>query len=154
MTPASLFPLLNGAAMAGWILLLIAILFRLPRLRDLVAGLAIPAALSACYAAIVVVVMPGSDGGFGSLGAVARLFASEWMLLAGWIHYLAFDLFVGAWIARRLDRAGLHRAAIAAVMPFAFLVGPIGLLAYLVLSITLDGRSGGGGTARSSEVRP
>jgi hypothetical protein len=39
-------------------------------------------------------------GGFSSLAAVAELFSNQWLLLAGWVHYLAFDLFVGTWETR------------------------------------------------------
>jgi hypothetical protein len=43
--------------------------------------------------------MQGGEGGFGSLADVMKLFAREEAVLAGWIHYLAFDLFVGTWEA-------------------------------------------------------
>ena len=39
----------------------------------------------------------GSEGGFSSLARVAALFRDPWALLAGWVHYLCFDLFTGAW---------------------------------------------------------
>ena len=42
----------------------------------------------------------GAEGGFGSLADVATLFQKQELLLAGWIHYLAFDLFIGAWEVR------------------------------------------------------
>ena len=47
-------------------------------------------------------------GGYDSLAAVQRLFAVPELLLAGWLHYLAFDLFVGVWIAKRAGAPSLH----------------------------------------------
>ena len=46
----------------------------------------------------------GAEGGFGSLADVATLFGKPELLLAGWIHYLAFDLFIGAWEVRDAQR--------------------------------------------------
>ena len=51
-------------------------------------------------------------GGFGSIAEVRALFANDSALAAGWLHYLAFDLFVGAWIAR--EGPGLGRPRLAA----------------------------------------
>ena len=64
---------------------------------------------------------------------MATLFHSDWALLAGWVHYLAFDLFVGAWVAARLDRAGIGRMVQAAILPTVFLFGPLGLLLALMV---------------------
>ena len=44
--------------------------------------------------------------------------------LAGWSHYLAFDLFVGAWIVRESQRLALTpRVSLA----FTLMAGPLGL---------------------------
>jgi len=67
-------------------------------------------------------------GGFGSLLEVRALFASDPALLAGWLHYLAFDLFVGLWIAERADARGLNRFIQAPLLFATFMFGPIGLL--------------------------
>jgi hypothetical protein len=54
-------------------------------------------------------------------------------LAAGWLHYLAFDLFVGTWVARRAGDLGLPHLAIVPVLALAFLFGPAGLLAFFAL---------------------
>ena len=41
-----------------------------------------------------------AQGGFGTLEGVAELLSNRWLLLAGWIHYLASDLFIGSWEVR------------------------------------------------------
>src|SRR4029079_9633538 len=93
MSPHQLFPMLNVAAMVGWLLL--AVSPRWPRLID-VAGRAFPLAFACVYIVAIAANWRGSEGGFSPLADGATLFANPWLLLAGWIHYLAFDLFVGA----------------------------------------------------------
>jgi len=51
-------------------------------------------------------------------------------LVAGWIHYLAFDLFVGLWIATEADKAGISRWLQAPILVATFMFGPIGLLLF------------------------
>ena len=76
---------------------------------------------------------PGVAGGFASLAAVAALLATPNVLLVGWVHYLAFDLFLGAWIARRAAAEGPQLRALLPALPVTFLVGPAGLLLFLAL---------------------
>ena len=73
------------------------------------------------------------DGGYGSLAEVQRLFANPALLTAGWLHYLAFDLFVGAWIAERAARLGLPHALALPLLALTFLFGPAGLLAFFAV---------------------
>ncbi len=74
-----------------------------------------------------------SDGGFGSLAEVAALFQKDEALLAGWIHYLAFDLFVGMWITQDADRKGINRWLVLPCLIFTFMLGPVGLLIYIII---------------------
>ncbi|MEO1749630.1 MAG: abscisic acid-deficient protein Aba4 family protein, partial [Pseudomonadota bacterium] len=53
---------------------------------------------------------------------------NEWALLAGWIHFLAFDLFVGAVMAARMDRVGVSRVVQAPILGATFMLGPLGFL--------------------------
>src|SRR5690606_30344212 len=97
------FSLAGTLAMAGWLALLF-----LPRWSALIALLkfGLIGLLSVAYAVLVMVYFFRVEGGgFGSIAEVRQLFLSDGGLLAGWIHYLAFDLFVGLWIAERADRA-------------------------------------------------
>jgi hypothetical protein len=68
-----------------------------------------------------------------SVPGIRALFMSDGGIVLGWTHYLAFDLFVGQWIARDADNKGFHRLF---QLPFLFLTlmaGPIGLLAWLMV---------------------
>ncbi|HEX2115557.1 MAG TPA: ABA4-like family protein [Alphaproteobacteria bacterium] len=132
VSPASLFGLGNMVALAGWALLASGIAFRSTLLKA-VGGLWVPIALCTLYTALIGAYWSSAEGGFSSLDGVAALFRSPWMLLAGWLHYLAFDLFIGAWIAADAEARGLHRALLIPVLPAVFLFGPAGLLLWIGL---------------------
>lgn len=135
MTPESMFSLASFTAMAGWATLAAGVAFNNALLRDLLAGRVFPALLALAYAGLIALFWAGSDGGFDSLDSVARLFANPWLLLAGWVHYLAFDLAIGAIIARRTFDEGLPRLALIPILPLTFLFGPIGWLAFEALRV-------------------
>lgn len=61
------------------------------------------------------------------------LFTNRWVALAGWVHYLAFDLFVGAWIVGEGQREGLAWWQVCPALPLTFLFGPAGLVLFTVL---------------------
>jgi len=75
-----------------------------------------------------------AGGGFGSLSEVRQLFTNDMLLVAGWVHYLAFDLFIGDWTAAMMDRAYVSRIIQGFILPVIFLFGPAGFL--LALTIT------------------
>ena len=127
----NLFSAANSLAMAGWLALLIA-----PRARLAnwwIAGLGLPITLAGLYAVLLAIHAPGAEGGFSSLAGVTALFATPGVLLAGWVHYLAFDLFIGAWICRRGAAEGMNSWAVRTCLPPTFLAGPIGLLLFLAI---------------------
>jgi disulfide bond formation protein DsbB len=132
-TAEAVFGVSGSLAMLGWISLIIGIVLRNSLLRDLVAGLVIPASISVLYTAIVAIHWWTSPGGFDSLQSVATLFQSDWMLLAGWVHFLAFDLFVGAWCARDAHARGVPRLLLVPVLPLTFLFGPGGFVLWLMI---------------------
>lgn len=130
MTPERLFSLLNLAAMLAWLPLLL-----LPRARwaSTIVPLLVPLLLAVVYVVLVALSLPGSEGGFSSLAGVRALFADDRALLAGWTHYLAFDLFVGGWEVRDARRRGVPHLLVVPALVLTFLVGPGGLLLYLVI---------------------
>ena len=100
----------------------------------------IPALLGGLYLVLFARYSGTVDGGFGSLAEVRALFESPWLLLAGWIHYLAFDLFVGAWEVRDAQRLGLHHLLVVPCLALTLMFGPVGLLLYLVLRAVVKRR--------------
>jgi hypothetical protein len=123
-----LFASANLLALAGWALLLASPL--IPTLADRLAGFALPLLLSVAYAGLVLAFWTRAEGGFGSLDDVARLFRAPQLLLAGWLHYLAFDLFVGAWEVRTARRDGIPFPFIIPCLALTFLFGPAGYLVF------------------------
>ena len=67
----------------------------------------VPSLLAVVYVVLVAATLPRSEGGFSSLAGVSALFDNPWALLAGWTHYLAFDLFIGGWEVRDAQRRGI-----------------------------------------------
>lgn len=129
MNPDTIFSTANLVAVAGWLLLMIA-----PRNRwaTLTAGTAIPIVLASVYLMLIAINLSGSRGGFSTLQGVAELFSNPWLLLAGWIHYLAFDLFVGAWVVRDSLQRRVPRLLVIPCLMLTFLFGPVGFLTYQV----------------------
>lgn len=124
MPPEALFSYASTAAMAGWALLILG-----PRRFDWFNAIAlwvIPAGLSTVYGLIVLSRFAGVGGGFDSLASVATLMADDWALLGGWVHFLAFDLFVGAVMAGRMDRVGMSRVVQGPILLAIFMFGPFG----------------------------
>ena len=84
--------------------------------------------------------MPEGFAAFNTLAGVKSLFQNDALLLAGWIHYLAFDLFVGSWEVRDANRLGIHHLLVIPCLVCTLMLGPAGLLAYFVLRVILRGR--------------
>jgi hypothetical protein len=74
-----------------------------------------------------------SDGGFGSLVAIRKLFANDALLVAGWVHYLTFDLLIGGWITRDSARLDFPHWQIVPTLVLTLLLGPVGFFAYWIM---------------------
>jgi hypothetical protein len=125
--------------MLGWLCLALAPLA--PRLADIAASLVIPGLLSVGYTALILVHWADAPGGFDSLANVMALFTNPAIALAGWVHYLAFDLFVGAWITRTARADGINHLLILPCLVLTFLFGPAGFLAFTALRASLAARA-------------
>jgi hypothetical protein len=128
MTAEQLFSILNLVTMAAWLPLVF-----LPKARwaSTVVPVLVPALLAVVYLGLIAATLPGSEGGFSTLAGVRTLFENPWALLAGWTHYLAFDLFIGGWEVRDSQRRGVPHLAVVPALLLTFFVGPVGLLLYL-----------------------
>jgi hypothetical protein len=128
MTPETIFQIANPIAMLGWIALAFAPFA--PRATDLTAALVIPMLMSVAYSALILAYWSGATGGYSSLPDVMALFTDQHVALAGWVHYLAFDLFVGAWAVRKARSAGIPHLFVLPHLVLIFLFGPAGFLTY------------------------
>jgi hypothetical protein len=135
MTPDQLFQLANPLALLGWVALFASPLA--PRAAQAVAAAAIPLLLSLAYAGLVLAFWWEAPGGFSTLPEVQALFTHPQIALAGWLHYLAFDLFLGAWEVRTARAEGMAHWMVIPCLILTFLFGPAGLLAFAILRFTL-----------------
>jgi hypothetical protein len=129
-----LFQYANLASLLGWVLLIGAPRWRLT--TGLVSSGAWSLGLAGVYTVLILSHYLGShasEGGFESLPQVATLFRDPWMLLAGWVHYLCFDLAVGAWASRDAQRRGVPHLLLVPALVLTFLLGPVGLLLYSLI---------------------
>jgi hypothetical protein len=131
MSPESIFQLCNSVALVGWIILL-ALPFWLQSDRFIL-GIIITL-FCIVYAWLVFSHFHFSDlQKFGSLGGVMELFTKKEIVVAGWVHYLAFDLMVGIFIKRNARKHGISHWLIIPCLLLTFMLGPIGLLLYLII---------------------
>ncbi len=135
MSSDRLFELANMVALVGWLSLLLSPL--LPRLSQIIGGLVVPALLGTLYAGLALAFWSSAKGGFGSLDQIAALFETRALLLAGWVHYLAFDLMVGAWQVRRARAEAIAFLLVIPCLALTFLFGPAGLVLFLCLRLAL-----------------
>lgn len=139
MSWESLFTFANIWAIAAW-----AALILLPRGDIIKALIFFPGIGLLCltYSVLLVLLMTGTvnDGGGGGVGGsvslttiagVRAIFGSDGGVVIGWIHYLAFDLFVGLWIARDGDNKAIARWIQVPVLLLTCVAGPVGLLVWL-----------------------
>ncbi len=125
-----IFSVASVIAAVGWLFLVV-----VPK-RPLTlhfAGVFFPLLLALMYLYFIVMHIRGAEGGFGSLADVAMLFQRRELLLAGWIHYLCFDLFIGAWEVRDSQRNGIPHLVVIPCLIMTFMLGPIGLLFYFAI---------------------
>jgi hypothetical protein len=117
-------------ALAAWLPLVF-----LPRARwaTTLVPVVMPALFAVVYVVVVASTLPWREGGFSSLTAVSALFRDPWVLLAGWTHYLAFDLFIGGWEVRDAQSRGISHLLVVPALVLTFLFGPAGFLLYLAV---------------------
>jgi hypothetical protein len=129
----TLFSTAGALAMIGW-----AGLILLPGQKlvvEVLARVLIPAAIAAIYIFLMATNLGAAppEGGFDSLASVKALFTVDALILAGWVHYLAFDLFVGSWEVSDSRREGIHHLLVVPCLLLTFMAGPVGLALYFLI---------------------
>ena len=131
MTAEQIFSIANLLALGGWLIIIF-----LPRwftADRFIIGVIITL-LSFAYLALIIKTFNLKDfSGFSSLNGVMALFSDPWLLLAGWIHYLAFDLLTGLFISKNAAKQGIRHIYIIPSLLLTFMLGPLGLLVYLIM---------------------
>jgi len=133
MSADLLFTICSIAVIPGWALLVL-----LPRWRwtlGLISPGVVPFVLGLVYLTLFLTEgFEGPEGsGFGSLEAVMLLFSVPYAVVIGWIHYLAFDLFVGCWELQDSQKKGIPHWVMIPCLFMTFMLGPVGLVLYLTI---------------------
>ena len=133
MSPHQIFQLCNTIAMIGWLIL---ILFPAWYRSDkFIIGI-IVTLFAIIYTWLMLSAFKLSDlKSFGSLDGVMNLFQNPKLVLAGWIHYLAFDLMVGLFIKKNSLKHGINHWIVVPCLLLTFMFGPAGLLLYLLIRL-------------------
>jgi len=143
MRPELVFTIANDGIILFWVLLIVAPRWRVTQFA--VHSIAIPLILGATYAWLLWRATLGGEGApgssFSSLAGVMALFSAPVAATLGWIHYLVFDLFIGAWQTRDAQRRGISHWLVIPCLVVTLLAGPIGLLLYFLLRLA-TGRGG------------
>lgn len=130
-----LFSLVNLSVMPAWLLLIFAPNSKIT--QGLVHSMIYPAFMGVIYIAGLISTLffgMGAEGtGFSSITQVRQIFASDMGLIVGWAHFLAFDLFVGAWVARNAKLRNVRHALVIPCLLLTFMFGPVGLVLYLII---------------------
>lgn len=126
MEPGVLFQIANTAVLPFWLML--GLMPRHPLTNTLVRSGAVSCVIAAFY---IICMLQGegmSPAGFGTLEGIRAIFMNDWYLLAAWLHYLAFDLYVGSTIAGYYVQHGGSRLMLGLELFFTLILGPVGLL--------------------------
>jgi len=139
MIPEKVFSLCGALVLPCWLLLVF-----LPRWRwtQRLATFVVPLLIAGVYVWMLATAPHVDGAGFNSIAQVRALFSVDRALVAGWIHYLAFDLFIGAWEVRDARRLKINHLFVVPCLALTFLFGPLGLGLYLLLRAGLRRRFG------------
>ena len=131
MTPSAIFQICNTIALIGWIILIF-MPFWLQSDKFIIGIIVFLFCI--VYAWLVFSNFHFSDfQKFSTLDGVMKLFTQHAIVVAGWVHYLAFDLMTGIFIKRNALKHGISHWLLIPCLFFTFMLGPIGLLLYLLV---------------------
>jgi hypothetical protein len=138
-TASQVFSLCGALVLPCWLLLIF-----LPRwnVTQRLVTFVVPLVIAFVYVWMLSTAPHIAGAGFNSIPQVRALFSVDRALAAGWIHYLAFDLFIGGWQVRDARRLGINHWLVVPCLALTFLFGPIGLALYLLLRAVLRRRFG------------
>jgi hypothetical protein len=134
MSPDLVFSIANNFTLLPWLLLLI-----LPRWRGTRIVAQSGGAMLLFAGGYIIMLATsfstntGSAPNFSTLEGIKTLFQNDYALVAGWLHYLAFDLFVGCWQVEDAHRRGIKHYWLIPSLFFTLMLGPVGWLLYQIV---------------------
>lgn len=134
MSADKIFQLVNLIALIGWVLLFAS---HWINCKKIVVSVVVTL-LALMYAWLIITNFnPADAANFTTLDGIVHLFANKQLVLTGWVHYLAFDLMTGMFIFNNAKRHNINFWLIVPCLLFTFMLGPIGLLLYLLLRLVV-----------------
>ena len=124
------FKVINLSVIPAWLLL---VLVPRSRVTNLVVHSSLYPTLLGLFYLYMLVSTLGGEGGMDTLENLKISFQRDEVLILGWVHYLVFDLFIGAWITRDAFQNGINHLKVVPSLLLTLFVGPVGLLSYLIL---------------------
>ena len=132
MTTSFVFQFANTLAMLMWVMMIFFPNWK--GTRFLIDYKLVPIALSILYGIYIIQSLQAGGGmDFSTLESVMNLFTMEIAVLAGWLHYLAFDLLVGMWILDQNQTLKINHLILVPCLLGAFMLGPIGFLLFMIV---------------------
>ncbi|MFL5355401.1 ABA4-like family protein [Archangium sp.] len=128
-----LLRILNVPVLLGWGAMVLAPRARVT--RWVLESDVLPLAIGVLYVSLVAPHLPGLLGQFDTLEHIGAALQRPGMLLAGWIHYLAFDFLVGRVVLADSQRRGIPHLLVAPCLVLTFMLGPTGYLAYALVRL-------------------
>jgi hypothetical protein len=141
LDPELAFTFTNTFGLVAWAALALSLF--VPKIRRFVwpaTQFVIPLVWAVLYVILTVPGLPLPGGSFTSIEGIRGLFADDSALTAGWIHFLAFDMFIGTWIARDSVERGVHGLLVVPCLALTLLFGPAGLLLYFLMRLAFGRR--------------
>ncbi len=130
MTASLMFQICNLLVTPQWLLMMLAPNWHVT--RWLVKSRLFIIILSLVYIFYIIGIFSvGGFKNFSSLEGIKSLFTKDDIILAGWIHILAFDLFAGSWVWQNAKTRHVHHLWLIPIFFLMWFMGPIGLLFYL-----------------------
>jgi hypothetical protein len=132
----SIFNIFNSGIIVFWVLLLV-----FPQrgfTQKIIVYPWIPLVIAMGYLYFLSTATGTFSADFTSLGGLTEMFqnANPRGVAAGWLHYLAFDFWVGCWMLKNSQEKGIKHLWMILPMLSTFMLGPVGILLYtLVLLI-------------------
>ena len=140
MTPTEVFSIASMITVPMWILMIFLSKWKVTRF--LIDFKVIPLALAFIYAIYIFqAIQIGGMMDFGSLKSVMALFTEENAVLAGWVHYLAFDLLIGMWMLDQNKELRINQLIMAPCLFLTFMLGPIGFLLFMIIKTVKQKKS-------------
>ena len=137
MKPEKVFKIVNMLALLPWLAMMLAPKTEIT--KTIIDSNAFPLALAVVYSFYIITTFGKTKGNFSTLEGVEKLFSKREVLLAGWVHYLVFDLFVGAWEWRDALQQNISHWILFPCLILTLMFGPMGFLVYFVARYFLVG---------------